>query len=580
MIDAVLLPERVRQLDAAMNVGYNLKVAAQLDESLMIEHAASRGNPFAISASLFKNNSTSDASDASLCSEPRRQQLDSRMNSGYMEKLGKMSPTRMQAAARGNPFAIFETNSWKSSGQRLKPLNSRPEAHCTARFADPSETNCMRASAAAKGNPFASFGATFSNNQKIHVNNSGERVVGAATSAMGAAADGRGRLEASLVFAPNGSRFAATTGLPIRKKTQSKQLRPKISALATASGTALPKASAVRCTIDSDDLSRRTTSRDLDPQPADQDAKCLLMKRQPNHEALNVLLPVSPSECKQLHSLQNTPLEDEAPQSASAAISHAACGADAAPAAGDCRTIAESHSVGPAMSRSLDDNSEQHEQALEPSAELGVDFGQLSTSIDDLESQIRDLRDLMGVQSSTSPRRTRTDAEGVTAADATSARRPFSEGRVQNDETFDSCDLMSPKTLFPDELDYSSLSATRLPEEQSLARVVLQSLKLPPEVAAMVARCMKDTVMKNSATSAQHRANFASSAPRELVPCEAGIQSRCKSATQALVIAERAVQEQAARDAQKEEENFRRKVVAGMGKQRLCEYDTTAKKAI
>ena len=110
--------------------------------------------------------------------------------------------------------------------------------------------------------------------------------------------------------------------------------------------------------------------------------------------------------------------------------------------------------------------------------------------------------------------------------------------------------------------------------------MVLQSLKLPPEVAAMVARCMKDTVMKNSATSAQHRANFASSAPRELVPCEAGIQSRCKSATQALVIAERAVQEQAARDAQKEEENFRRKVVAGMGKQRLCEYDTTAKKAI
>ena len=93
--------------------------------------------------------------------------------------------------------------------------------------------------------------------------------------------------------------------------------------------------------------------------------------------------------------------------------------------------------------------------------------------------------------------------------------------------------------------------------------MVLQSLKLPPDVATMVARCMKETVMHNSATSVEFRA--------KILTCPEAESQRCYGgATQTLTMAERAVQEQATRAAEEEEENFRRKVVAGKGKQRLA----------
>jgi hypothetical protein len=75
------------------------------------------------------------------------------MNTGCSGQLADISPTRLQAAARGNPFAIFETDSWKllpAHAQQQNPSGTDDNAM-------PAELPCdasLRGAAAAKGNPF------------------------------------------------------------------------------------------------------------------------------------------------------------------------------------------------------------------------------------------------------------------------------------------------------------------------------------------------------------------------------------------------------------------------------------------
>ena len=94
--------------------------------------------------------------------------------------------------------------------------------------------------------------------------------------------------------------------------------------------------------------------------------------------------------------------------------------------------------------------------------------------------------------------------------------------------------------------------------------MVQLQLKLPHEVAGLVARYMKDTVSQNLAASSDFRAKFLET--REPSYQASGNRS---FVGETLAVAERVVQLTAERVAQEEEERFHRMVVAAQVKQRM-----------
>jgi hypothetical protein len=146
-----------------------------------------------------------------------------------------------------------------------------------------------------------------------------------------------------------------------------------------------------------------------------------------------------------------------------------------------------------------------------------------------------------------------------------SPRRLLGEQRAHEDDQ-DNCGVASPKTLFPDAscpIGYPLLSTTRLPEQQALTHMVQLQLKVPHEVAGLVAQYMKDTVSQNLAASSDFRAKFLET--REPSYQTSGNRS---FVGETLAMAERVVQLTAERVAQEEEEKFHRMVVAAQVKQR------------
>jgi hypothetical protein len=152
--------------------------------------------------------------------------------------------------------------------------------------------------------------------------------------------------------------------------------------------------------------------------------------------------------------------------------------------------------------------------------------------------------------------------------DEQAALPPQNAIELQRESNEDSCDLLSPKTLFPDDSNHASLSSLQLPGEQHLTQIVASGLKLQPDVALQIARSMKATVAQNFASRADFRAQFfATRGPQQLSGGStlAGGWRGGSGVGHALAAAERAVQVKAARAAEEEEEKFHARVVAAQG---------------
>lgn len=168
------------------------------------------------------------------------------------------------------------------------------------------------------------------------------------------------------------------------------------------------------------------------------------------------------------------------------------------------------------------------------------------------------------------------EVEHTAATDASNSRDeapalspPHSIERARDNDA-NTSDLLSPKTLFPDS-NHSLLSSVRLPGEQSLTDLVAHSLKLPPAVALQVARCMKATVEQNLASSADFRANFFPTRGPQFEGSGSAHARRPGSAvSRSLALAEQALQVDAVRSAEEEEEKFHARVVAAQGHRRMC----------
>ena len=136
-------------------------------------------------------------------------------------------------------------------------------------------------------------------------------------------------------------------------------------------------------------------------------------------------------------------------------------------------------------------------------------------------------------------------------------RRPC-EVHSAGDHAPSNLDSISPRALFAETSNDAKAPVRLLPDEQPLTDMLLHSLKLPREVATLVARSMRDTVDEIQADRANFRARF--SAQRD----PAATPGRLSSVSQMLETAEQAVRLRAAKEAEQEEETFHRKVVAGL----------------
>jgi hypothetical protein len=554
MVDACLSFGRLRELNDAMNHGYNLKVAALADASLTLENAAARGNPFAASAVSNRRDTSSNTVISSTCPEQRLRQLNASMNEGYSEKLATMSPTRMQAAARGNPFAIFESNSWKLSGTRLQQPKLGKDVETGSKFVDrtPAVTSLL-AHAAAQGNPFALSAASHTKNLNFVKTNENTKGFVANTKSK---VEGQ-RLEASIMFERTGHQVATTAqSESIQKKVQKPLNLHKSSSISAR----LSKAPVSKHAKRSADAVAFDT---LDPHFSDNETENplgnLLEKRVPNHASLSITLPASPSESTRSHLL---PHADDA---CGGALGDEVC----LPPARDSPMVSNGDSsvedaVEGSSAAFVASSADKHEPFHKPVEQLEAPSMTVlhqnpATTIDDaffsldLESQIRLLRrDLSGCGGGSSAGAAASAVQDTTCV--SSARRSSSLQGGALEEGQD-CPDMSPKTLFPDHSDYTTLAATRVPEEEPLACMVQNSLNLRHEVAVMVAGYMRETVRRNTAASADFRANFWAQALHQ-----PQIRSTDTGVRQTLVMAERAMRSQAVADAEKQEETFHRKV--------------------
>jgi len=382
---AALSPVRLKQLNAAMNVGYNRRLSAPSDASPTRASAAARGNPFA----NFTEQSKENCAARTNLSPERFLQLNAGMNVGYNGKLkgklnGKLvavSPTRANAAARGNPFAIFECDAWKSSTGmsgsmplspvRLLELNSIMNMGNNTKLAAPSKATPSRASAEARGNPFARFGAAHSHSGQSA--NVAESVQGLAGAAACKVPGKQQRLEASVVFAKSSNR-AASASATVKRTTislqqQSKSLRPQSAA---AFGVRLPKTAASNKTAGKQEALHVTSASPVPPPVTEDSPESLLFKRKPL-SALQVSLPASPSG------------EHEA-----AAVNDDDASSSAPPAQ-------HNNDVKAAPSSSKAPSEEANGSLLgnsEPSSSSRISLTALATTLNDLESQVAHLSKL------------------------------------------------------------------------------------------------------------------------------------------------------------------------------------------
>lgn len=573
MVDACLSFTRLRELNDAMNHGYNLKVAALADASLTLENAAARGNPFAASALSKLRDKSSKSVISSPCSEHRLRQLNANMNQGYCEKLATMSPTRIEAAARGNPFAIFETNSWKSSGMRLQQPHLGNDVENGLNFvARPPAATSLLAHAAAQGNPFALSAA--SHTKHLSFVKPDKKVKGFVASTK-SKVEGQ-RLEASIIFERAGDQVATTAqseGIQQKKVQKPPNLQKSSSTGARLSKTPASKHEKRSAnTVAFDDSAAHFCDKETENPFGN-----LLGKRLPNQASLSIMLPASPSESTRLNSLPHPHADD----ACGGAPGDEAC-LPPAPSR-DSPTVSNGYSsvedgVEGSSAALVESSADKHEPFDNPVEQtdcpsMTVPHRTPATTIDeaffslDLESQIRLLRrDLSGCGGDSSAGAAASaavngvqDTTSVTSAQdtpcVTSARRTCSRqgGVLEQDQ--DRLDW-SPKTLFPDHSDYTTLAETRVPEEESLACMVQASLNLRHELAVMVAGYMRETVKRNTAASADFRANFRAQTALH----QPDFRSTGTGVRQTLVMAERAVRLQAVADAEKQEEAFHRKV--------------------
>jgi hypothetical protein len=463
----------------------------------------------------------------------------------------------MQAAARGNPFAIFETNSWKSSGTRLQQPKLGKDVETGSKFSAPAVTSLL-AHAAAQGNPFALSAASHTKNLAFAKTN--ENVKKGFVANTKSKVEGQ-RLEASIIFERIGHQVATTAQSESNQKKVQKPLNLQKSSSISAR---LSKTPASKQAKRSANPSQRAVAfHTLDPHFSDNETENplgnLLDKRLPNHANLSITLPASPSESARSHS---PPHADEA------------CAGDEVclHPARDCPTVSNGDSsVEAAVGGSaalVASSTDKLEPFDEPVEQLGgpcltIPHRTPATAIDDaffsldLESQIRLLRrDLSGCGGDSSAGAAASavvnEVQDVTCV--MSARRSSSRqgGALEEDQD---CPDLSPKTLFLDQSDYTTLAETRVPEEESLACMVQQSLHLRHEVAVMVAGYMRETVRRNTAASADFRANYRAQALHQPEICSTGT-----GACQTLAMVERAMRLQAVADAEKLEETFHRKV--------------------
>jgi hypothetical protein len=548
---------RLKQLNAAMNVGYDLKVAALAagpDAQLAIEGAASRGNPFAISAQRSSTDSATAASREKNSRE-RLLQINASMNKGYTLQLANMSPTRMQAATRGNPFAIFETNSWKSSpahAQLRTSSSADDDAKMAVHAQADTDTTALRATAAAKGNPFARFASAHSLDQ------SSSGIKDQSRNAE------RQRLEASVVHWHDSSKDGS-----LSNTRQHKSKKPIKTAASAAFRAKFPNNSAAAALP-----LRAPAAHATVPRPA---SASLLLKRQPDHPALRVLLPTSPSGSGHLppqsaahDTQQNVHDRADCPRGAAASAASVGGSSASAPAllaAEGCGAMSPSIANSPADSR-LSPASSCKNEAVEPAVDApgasSVDFGELTNTIHDLELEIRCLREeMLGDNDrtlSSEAGQEPTVAEASPASSSRARRRSPDQSSQDGENRFGASsipDFISPRTLFAEPSSDAKLSKRLLPDERPLADMLLHSLKLPPEVAALVARCMHDTARQNQAARADFRAKYSANVEPEP-------RGDASSVCRVLESAERAVQLRAAREAEEEEERFHEKVAAGL----------------
>ncbi len=597
---------RLKQMNAALNAGYNMKVAALADRPetrSILESAASRGNPFAVSSKSLPTKSLAKTS-SSRNDHDRLQQIDTAMNKGYMEHLANVSPTRMQAAIRGNPFAIFETNSWKSCSDHEQRLNLdvgwNSGAAESATLADRTD---LRADAAAKGNPFAQFGFSHWHDQsslKTLRNSGSESLAGGASGDAAAVATGKQRLEASVVHAKSRNRVAAVTAskLSISKPRQHNTVKPMIHTASDAICAKTFETPAV--------FSGSSPSGTAAPSAEGEAAGSLLFKRRPRHSALRLSLPTTPSERNQSPALNvaekpspemlRGPCEGQPPSAAATAPAVAINDRtviNASSLADGCAIkLAASITDSPAHARTDTTpsfNREQHGAAcdgerseinatlVEHVSASDLNFGDLSATVQSLELEIRSLREQMfgNEAGSGEQREENTLCDSATHIDVSAPadqsgrsllRRSF-EYQPASDRAINNSDFMSPRTLFAEPSNDTKVPLQFQPDEQPLADLLLHSMKLPQEVAALVANCMKETVKQNAADRANFRAEY--SAKRESAGCYSASctpPGQFSSVSQMLDTAERAVRLRAAKEAEEEEEKFHQKVVARLVK--------------
>lgn len=294
----------------------------------------------------------------------------------------------------------------------------------------------------------------------------------------------------------------------------------------------------------------------------------LLERRQPDHDVLRLLIPVSPRDREEAGSL---PMAEEAPHGGTVQGERESESTDK----GTFMLLPKT-----ASSKAVDSNGicsiEKHAAAASPTAS-GARFLDLTAPIHDAEQpegeSLRCDSPCVDDASKTGSRHENAAecsaaANLAAAAEAMSPRRLLLREQRAHEDDQDNSGVASPKTLFADAAPYPLAhplqSTALLPEQQALTRMVQLQLKLPLEVAGLVARYMKDTVSQNLAASSDFRAKFL-----ETREPSYEISGNRSFVGETLAKAEREVQHTAERVAQEEEERFHRKVVAAQVKQRL-----------
>jgi hypothetical protein len=393
-----------------MNAGYNGTLSALSEASPTRASAAARGNPFAD----FTDESCDDA--AARCrdtstSPKRLLQLASAMDAERRRRNGTLadvSPTRANAAAKGNPFAMFGADSDRAtpstissaplSPVRLRQLNCGLNAGYNTKLVarSLSDASSARASAAALGNPFALFGTVQSHSRPAsHTAQSGSGQA-AASSRSNTVTSGQ-RLEASIVFEHSSNRAASAAvrrqPMPLQR---SKLPRPQSAAAARVAP--FPKQIAAAAAAKPFSASKETAGKREGPHvtsvnnvgdaaaATDVRTESVMLKKKPQ-PALRVSLPDSPSDDHAAAAVVAGDDDHASPRSAPAPKPSSPDHSDAVVASSSSPQLAREP---PASLLGDADPSASCSTSITHS----TSFTQLATTLDDLETQVARLSKL------------------------------------------------------------------------------------------------------------------------------------------------------------------------------------------